>query len=133
MNWDNTIDGDPYGVPTGVVPRVRAGIPPATGYATTPHNPATQRPYPPDHPDHPDHPYQLTPEDEVEIERRRAEMVAAIELTALGPRPDPVQQAVDDYMLMERKAKAWDVLLAGLFPSEARVRAFMEELLKPPA
>lgn len=25
---------------------------------------------------------------------------------------DPVQQAVDDYILMERKARAWDILRA---------------------
>lgn len=71
--------------------------------------------------------------DEVEIKRRQAEMVAAVEFTALGPPPDPIQQAVDGYLLMERKAEAWDTLRQRLFPSEARVHAVMDELLKPPA
>lgn len=98
-NDGNEINQDPYGVPTGVVPRVQ---------------------------------YQLTPEDEVEIKRRQAEMVAAVEFTALGS-PDPIAKAVDDYLLMGRKAKAWDTLRQRLFPSEARVHAVMDELLKPPA
>jgi hypothetical protein len=100
--------GDPYGVPTGMVPRV--GQAAVRGMQ-----------------------YKLTPEDEVEIKRLQTGIVAGVEFTALGLRPDPIQKAVDDYILMERKAKAWDVLLADLFPSEARVRAFMDELLKPPA
>ena len=67
---------DPYGVPTGVVPRVSM---------TNPY-------FPP------------TPGEAVQL--------------AGGLRPgavmfaDPVQQAVDDYLLMERKARAWDALRA---------------------
>lgn len=53
-------DGDPYGVPTGVVPRT-------TGY------------------------FQV--------------------IGPVTPKPaDPISQAVDDWLLMERKARAWDKL-----------------------
>lgn len=44
---------------------------------------------------------------------------------------DPIQQAVDDYLLMERKARAWDELRSALFPSERRVLALMDELVHP--
>ena len=54
---------DPYGVPTGSVPRL---------------NPATLRPFVP--------------------------------TSKYAPKPDPIAQAVDDYLLMERKARAWDAL-----------------------
>jgi hypothetical protein len=55
--------GDPYGVPTGVVPRVPVNV--ALPKAYTPR-----------------------------------------------VRPDPIAQAVDDYLMMERKARAWDELRA---------------------
>lgn len=47
------------------------------------------------------------------------------------PKPDPIQQAVDDYLLMERKARAWDQLRDLLFPSESRVLAEMDRLVHP--
>jgi hypothetical protein len=31
-------------------------------------------------------------------------------VTSFSAVPDPVAKAVDDYLLMERKARAWDVL-----------------------
>lgn len=60
---------DPYGVPTGVVPRL---------------NPATLRPYAPDHPD------------------------GLKTLPDFGVHGAAIQQTVDDWLLMERKARAWD-------------------------
>jgi hypothetical protein len=48
-----------------------------------------------------------------------------------APKPDPIAQAVDDYLLMERKARAWDALRAQLFPSESRVLALMDRLVHP--
>lgn len=56
--------------PTGVVPRL---------------NPATLRPYAPDHP----------------VDGTRT-------LPDFGVHGAAIQQAVDDYILMERKARAWD-------------------------
>lgn len=34
---------------------------------------------------------------------------------------DPVQQAVDDYILMERKARAWDLWVENVGPSNPYV------------
>jgi hypothetical protein len=36
--------------------------------------------------------------------------------------PDPIQEAVDDYILMERKAKAWDALYAKAMRDWAQSR-----------
>ena len=52
--------------------------------------------------------------------------------------PDPVQQAVDNYINMEAKARAWDSLydLLAMAPADApipsvrKVRAKMEKLLE---
>jgi hypothetical protein len=64
-------DEDPYGVPTGAVPRVYFW-----GYLREDHG-------------------------------------MKIKGNPLPPlQPDPVAQAVDDYLLMERKARAWDELRA---------------------
>ena len=49
----------------------------------------------------------------------------------IKPTSDPVAKAVDDYLLMERKARAWDELRRRLFPSEARVLAEMDRLVHP--
>lgn len=60
---------------------------PMKGLSNLTVNPATLRPYPPDHPNG---------------------------LTALpdfGVHGAAIQQAVDDYLLMERKARAWDELM----------------------
>ena len=59
---------DPYGVPTGVVPRVET-----SGYLQEFHR---------------------------------------IERAMMQPLADVVQKVVDDYLLMERKARAWDTLYA---------------------
>lgn len=45
--------------------------------------------------------------------------------------PGCLQKVVDDYLLMERKARAWDLLRQGLFPSEARVLVAMDALITP--
>lgn len=92
---------DPYGVPTGVVPRVSM---------TNPY-------FPP------------TPGEAVQL--------------AGGLRPgavmfaDPVQQAVDDYLLMERKARAWDALRAQASKGqldgcshEGEALAYMDTLMR---
>ena len=42
-----------------------------------------------------------------------------------------VNKCIDDYLLMERKARAWDELRGELFPSEARVLALMDDLVHP--
>jgi hypothetical protein len=67
----------------------------------------------------------LTPEDEAEIRQRQADIRAAVELTALGaatsgfarvvktPKPISLLKVIDDQLLMERKARAWDELRAG--------------------
>ena len=34
-----------------------------------------------------------------------------------APKPDPIAQAVDDYLLMERKARAWDEVRAHIVGS----------------
>lgn len=94
-------NGDPYGVPTGVVPRVSM---------TNPY-------FPP------------TPGEAVQL--------------AGGLRPgavmfaDPVQQAVDDYLLMERKARAWDALRAQASKGqldgcshEGEALAYMDTLMR---
>ncbi len=87
---------DPYGVPTGYVPRV----PPVTRRMTA-------------------------------TEARQGWEGAVTSFSAV---PDPVAKAVakavDDYLLMERKARAWDKLRAQLFPSESRVLALMDALVE---
>lgn len=94
-----------YGVPTGVVPRVPVNI-----TLPKPHTP-----------------------------------VAELEHDLLAPEPEPgpmkglsgryagpIQRAIDDFFLMERKAQAWDLLRGLMKPDADRMMlALMDELLKP--
>lgn len=43
------------------------------------------------------------------VAEKAADIRAGVEAANLPP-PDPISQAVDDYLLMERKARAWDEL-----------------------
>jgi hypothetical protein len=45
-------------------------------------------------------------------------------------RPDPIAQAVDNYMLMERKARAWDELYVRAH-DDLSLLALMEGLVHP--
>jgi hypothetical protein len=139
-----------YGVPTGVVPRVRHSIPPATGYATAPHVPGepvvgaqfvAALPEGFDertrlaalrggevvvvHPDHaprfiravhrPDYgvPTGAVPRIETVLgEEPPGKITLRTGARPKTPCVDRLQKAVDDYILMERKAKAWDELVA---------------------
>ncbi len=74
--------GDPYGVPAGVVPRVKVDI--ALPKAYTP--------------------------------------------TRAG---DPLAQAVDDYLLMERKARAWEKLAVWAHMNDRELFDRMDDLVHP--
>lgn len=90
---------DPYGVPTGTVPRVSV-----SGYQRTePLPPGEFNPRP-----CPDCGVPHGEFHKVDCPRRGRNPVTG-ERSPLPP--DPVVKAVDDWLLMERKARAWDMLL----------------------
>lgn len=116
-----------YGVPTGAVPRVRQSIPPATGYATTPHAPVdpiaeleayllTPEP-PPGTMKGLDHfvynpPLRRSAVARAAVLHRECATMPEAERCGQCKSDDHVQKAVDDHMLMERKARAWDAFVA---------------------
>ena len=75
---------DPYGVPTGSVPRL---------------NPATLRPFVP--------------------------------TSKYAPKPDLIAQAVDNYLLMERKARAWEKLAVWAHMNDRELFDRMDDLVHP--
>ncbi len=93
---------DPYGVPTGVVPRGMASgfarkLPPGYDERTRIGAAAADGRVVVANPDQP-------------VMVIDPPGLANVGFGSLGS--DPVQQAVDDYLLMERKARAWDALRA---------------------
>ena len=121
---------DPYGVPAGSVPRASV-----SGYQRTEPLPAGEfnpRPCPDCGVPHGAFHKADCPRrgrNPVTGERMTADEVLARDPVAKLLRGAAIDKAVDDWLLMERKARAWDELRGLLFPSEARVLAEMDRLV----